>query len=194
MGLSNIEECNLVSRSYTNLGLGYTINNEKTNKLYKNENIGFTTQNQVFFVNEKAPRKMRSASLDHSLRVMVERSSEELDYYEKKGEEGLKPKTQTVVLHNPQEPANMISNSFTVPLGHTTIVYIRPHAQQMEKSAEDLTEAQRGCRLNTKTQNLGIFNVYTKESCLFECDLSYAYKICGCFPWNYPITKELQII
>ena len=190
LGFSNLEDCNFVSRSYTNLGLGYTINSERSNNLFKVNNFNFVTQNTVFFVNNiLSPRKMISAGSDHSLRVMIERNSEEVDYFEKTETLESKPKIQKVVLHDPKGPANMISNSFDVPLGHSTVVYIRPNAQKVDESVENLSEAQRGCRLNTQTNSLNVFDIYTKEACQLECDIQFAFEKCGCFPWNYPIIK-----
>ena len=97
-----------------------------------------------------------------------------------------KPRKLKVVLHNPNEPANMISDSFDVSLGYTTIVHITPRAIEFDESGKELTEEQRQCRLATDVHDLNIFNIYTAKACMFECKLGIALERCGCIPWSYP--------
>ena len=37
-----------------------------------------------------------------------------------------------------------------------------------------------------------MFNMYTKEGCLFECRLMNAFYYSGCIPWDYPIPPTLE--
>ena len=97
--------------------------------------------------------------------------------------------TIAVTLHNPREPANIRSNSFKIPLGHSTNVYITPKARQIDESGENLLEDQRGCRMNEDNKALDIFQVYTYEACMLECKIRQSYQRCGCFPWDYLVTK-----
>lgn len=140
---------------------------------------------------------MVSASSDNALKVLIEANREEVDIFENTksntnppGELILKPTSKTVVLHDPKEPANIIANSFTVPLGHSTIVYIKPQAREIDASAKELSENQRGCRLNNHNGNMTIFGVYTAEACQLECRWKEAVEKCGCFPWNYPVLDD----
>ena len=84
------------------------------------------------------------------------------------------------------------SNSFSIPLGYSTIVYITPKVREIDSSAAGLQEAERGCRLSQEASNLNSFKIYTKEGCLLECKIEQAYKKCGCFPWNYPIIEVVK--
>lgn len=197
----SFDDCKLFKRSFTNSGLGFTANNEIRNKLYKRPENKFKDQNYVFNTNnKKAPTNMRSARPEDALRLMIEYNRERVEIYEKtrhpgspQGELFLKPTTVKVALHNPNEPANLRSNAFSIPLGHSTTVYITPKARRIDDSAKELTEMQRGCRLSQKAEDLNIFNIYTKEACLFECKMKLALKKCGCSPWNYPIITEVDI-
>ena len=51
---------------------------------------------------------------------------------------------------------------------------------------------------NKTTQNQlfqdidSMFNMYTKEGCLYECRLMNAFHISGCIPWDYPIPPTLE--
>ena len=167
--------------------------------MYKGGTKGFENQNKAFFTNEKSsPTNMKSASPKDALRLMIEYNREKVEKYEltrnkdpanPEGELDLKPTSVKVSLHNPKEPANLRSNVFSIPLGHSTTVYVTPKAQQIDSSAKELTEMQRGCRLSEKTEKLDVFNIYTQEACLFECKMKQAVKRCGCFPWNYPVTE-----
>ena len=92
-------------------------------------------------------------------------------------------------LHDPRKPANIRSDSFNIPLGHATRVYIYPKARQIDESGKELTEEQRNCRLNEANEDLDTFNIYSNEACIQECQKKQAFKKCGCFPWDYLPTK-----
>ena len=105
----------------------------------------------------------------------------------------LKPTHVEVTLHNPEEPANLRSSSFRIPLGHTTTVYITPKATIIDDDGKELTEDQRHCRLSEDIKDLKLYQVYTKEACLLECQLLFAFKRCGCYPWNYPPISKVSV-
>ena len=179
----SFDDCKLFKRSFTNTGLGFTTNNQLRKKLYKAGTNNFNNQNEVFFTNIRQNSKnMKSANPKYALRLLVEynRGKVEID----------KPTSVKVSLHNPNEPADLRSNVFSIPLGYSTTVYVTPKARQIDDSAKDLTEKQRGCRLHERTEDLDIFNIYTQEACKYECILKQAVSKCGCFPWNYPIFEE----
>ena len=182
--------CDLFKRSFTNKGLGFTFNNELEEKLIKKD----YRSKVLFHNNHRIPALMKSASSEHSLRVVIENNAEEVLRYERdKTNFKLKPRTITITLHNPKEVADVRSGSFKVPLGYTTIVYITPKARAIDKSGRELTESERNCRLNEDTTMLNIFNVYTKASCMFECKMKHSMKRCGCQPWNYPLTMSNKV-
>ena len=126
-----MENCNLFRRSFTNKGLGFTFNSDLIKNLYKE-----SANNKVFFkammMNRNDPiSNMKNAGSKHALNILVENSIEEVENYEKqidpiskKGKSKLKPINLAVTLHNPTEPANIRSNSFKIPLGYSTNVYI----------------------------------------------------------------------
>ena len=158
-------------------------------------------RNSIFYPNtEKEPFLMKSASSKYSLKVVIENNAEEIERYEKsktqkkpEGDVKFEPTVISVSLHNPEEPADIRSNSFKIPLGHLSIVYISPKAREVDEDGKKLEESQRKCRLNQDTETLDIFNVYTKSACMFECQIKYAIERCHCTPWNYPINKEKYI-
>ena len=80
------------------------------------------------FNSNSVPQMMKSASSEDALKVLIENNAEEYEKYEQTKGKGtpdgdftLKPKTVTVALHNPNEPANLRSNSFEIPLGKNKI-------------------------------------------------------------------------
>ena len=189
------DDCKLFSRSFTNMGIGYTANNQIARELYKSKHFGMRS-NFMFPNDQIDPKNMATAGSDYALRVFVENNREEVERYENtksgqdpNGEMGRMPIERKVTLHNPIEPANLRSNSFSVPLGYSTIVYITPKVRTLDASALDLSESERGCRLTNDASALKIFKIYSKESCLLECKIEKAYNKCGCFPWNYPIME-----
>ena len=171
------------------MGIGFTANNELEDNLLKN-----SFKSKVFFANtNRRPSLMKSASLKDSLHVVVENNMEEVDRYEENYEQTKQPTKISVSLHNPVEPADLRTNSFEIPLGYSTIVYITPKATEVDEDGKELTEVQRNCRLNEETGLSNIFNVYTKIGCLFECNLKHAIERCECVPWNYPFDKKESI-
>ena len=102
--------CNIFKRSFTDKGLGYTFNNEKEISLYKNPPI----QHKIFDLNKAEPLLIKSASKNHALTVLIESNEEENKNYEntktindKVGDTTIKPKSISISLHDPKEPANM---------------------------------------------------------------------------------------
>ena len=189
------DDCQIFFRSFTNMGIGYTANSEMASVLFKSKNYG--SPGNFLFPNDRIkPKKMTYAGSDYALRVLIENNREEVDFFENtksktspKGVLSLKPKEKKVSLHNPLEPANMRSNSFSILLGYFTIVYITPKVREIDDSAASLAESERGCRLSQDSSGLDIFKLYSKEGCLLECKIKQAYAKCGCFPWNYPIIE-----
>ena len=196
----NFEVCNLFFRSFTNMGMGYTANGEMANAMFKSKNYG--SPGNFFSPNDRIkPKKMKYAGKDYALRVLIEINREEVDLFENtksenmpKGDLSIMPKERLVSLHNPLEPSNMRSNSFSIPLGYSTVVYITPKVREIDSSAASLSESERGCRLSKDASGLDIFKIYSKEGCLLECQIKQAYKKCGCFPWNYPIIEVSQVL
>ena len=188
---NNVEKtdiCNLFKRSFTNAGLGFTFNSDKVSNL-----ISKKFQAKVFYPNgQKRSYFMKSASPKHSLDVVIENNAEEVDFFEIDRKEKLEPKEISVSLHNPLEPADIRSNSFQIPLGQSTKVYITPKATEVDADGMELTEFQRHCRLNDNAEELDIFNVYTRAACLFECKMKYSLSRCDCVPWNYPHNAEVK--
>ena len=172
------------------MGIGFTSNNAVEDNLIKKK-----FRSKVFFTNTfRKPSLMKSASLKDSLHVVVENNMEEVERYENGNYQSkMQPTEISVSLHNPVEPADIRTNSFEIPLGYKTIVYITPKATEVDEDGKDLTEIQRNCRLNEDTGMLNIFNVYTKVGCLFECNLKHAVERCGCVPWNYPLDNKDSI-
>ena len=185
------ENCNLFRRSFTTQGLGYTFNNEKADKLIKHD-----FQNTLFASTKISPSLMKSTNWKHSLTAVIEHNVEEVEMYENANSfrtKQAKPREITVSVHNPKEPGdtNLIPLSSTqIPLGQSTTFLISAKAREIDETGKKLSESKRGCRLDEDTDSLDIFNVYTRTGCLFECNLKYSVRKCGCTPWNYPVNMK----
>ena len=201
------ENCNLFKRSYTTQGLGYTFNNEIENFAIK-KNFRSTSFSPNI---GRIPSLMKSTNSDHSLTVIIDVNAEEVDRYEtskgryekyekyensNENEIFPKPKEVAISIHNPKEPADTYFipiKSLRVPLGYSTTIFINPKAREIDESGKALTELQRKCRLDTDTDDLDVFKVYTKIACLFECKMKYSARRCGCIPWNYPVDMKDEV-
>ena len=187
------ENCDLFKRSFTTRGLGYTFNNLREEKLIK-ENY----RAKEFSLNmNKDPSLMKSTRSKHSLTVVIENNAEEVAEYEKtKSTINHKTSMVSVSLHDPKEPADSTLvplTSIRIPLGQSTTFLISAKARIIDESGMELSEIQRGCRLDDDTETLNVFNVYTRVSCLFECKMQFSMRMCGCTPWNYPVDRKRQV-
>ena len=208
--LMTFENCNLFKRSFTTHGLGYTFNNEIENFAIK-KNFRSTSFSPNI---GRIPSLMKSTNSDHSLTVIIDVNDEEVDRYETSKEKYKKyekyaifgnsneneifpkPKEVELSIHNPKEPADthfIPIKSVRVPLGYSTTIFINPMAREIDESGKALPEFKRKCRLETDTDDLDVFNVYTKIACLFECKMKYSMRRCGCIPWNYPIDMNDKV-
>ena len=193
----SFENCNLFKRSFTTYGMGFTFNNEREEILIKKD---YRIPEFSHNVNGM-PSLMKSTNSKDSLTVIIDSNAEEVAAYEKHSSEpGIvhnKPKAVFVSLHNPLEPADaryITSTSMKIPLGYTTTFYITPQATEIDENGKaNLMESERKCRLNEDTDNMDVFNVYTRVACLFECKMKYAMERCGCIPWNYPININKNV-
>ena len=189
----SFENCNLFQRSYTTLGIGYTFNNENDQKLFKK------TYRNTEFSNKRNPSMMRSTNIKHSLAVVIDSNTEEI-YFNENSLSNTKKKYDikevAVSLHNPKEIADtklIPLTSTRIPLGHSTTFLISAKGRKIDESGEELSESQRGCRLDEETESLEIFNVYSRIGCLFECKMKYSIKKCGCTPWYHPINMFSEV-
>ena len=55
-----------------------------------------------------------------------------------------------------------------------------------DESAQGLPETRRKCRLETENRELLVFEKYSREACVLECQVQQAHRECGCFPWDFP--------
>ena len=103
--------CNMFKRSFSDKGFGYTFNNEKSLSLFKYLPI----QNEIFNLNKATePLLIESSSINHALTVLIENNYEENQDYESLktihdpvGDITIKPRSISVSLHDPKEPANI---------------------------------------------------------------------------------------
>ena len=191
-----MSDCNLFKRSFTNKGIGFTFNNERKEKVFKEH-----YKSPVFFFNSKRkPSLMKSASSKHALKAVVENNVEEVERFDRtkspsqpEGDLTIEPTEISISLHNPKEPADLRSDGLKIPLGHSTTVYIWPKIREIDHSGKQLSESQRNCRLDEDIESLDIFKVYTRAACMFECKMKFSTKRCGCIPWNYPLNNKEQV-
>ena len=162
--------CNLFKRSFTNKGIGFTYNSKKVEDLIK-KSSGQDEAIKILSMDKKQDVvKMESASSDNALTILIDYNEAAVKRYENTinednqlGTQNQLPKKVSVTIHDPIEPANLRSNSFEIPLGHTTTVYITPRAREIDESGIELSEKQRKCRLTKDSSELKIFSKYTQE-------------------------------
>ena len=57
-------------------------------------------------------------------------------------------------------------------------------------SAAKISPTKRDCRFRNENQDMKLFNQYSQNGCMFECQIAMATKKCGCVPWDYPHLRK----
>ena len=50
----------------------------------------------------------------------------------------------------------------------------------------NIEASRRGCRLESETQNLTLFKIYSQSVCKLEVQMKHAKNYCKCVPWYFP--------
>ena len=74
----------------------------------------------------------------------------------------------------------------TVKSGYHTTLKFQVMKIVPSKDLAIIEPKKRGCRLETETQNLKLFKVYSQLGCRLEIQMSYAKTYCKCIPWYLP--------
>ena len=91
-----------------------------------------------------------------------------------------------VSIHDPLTIADLRSTGVEVEPGYLSTFLITPSQIVTSQTVMALKEERRECRFKKEHEKLKIFQEYSQVSCIFECQINFAFGKCGCIPWDYP--------
>ena len=75
--------------------------------------------------------------------------------------------------------------SISLKPGHEYTIEIVPLGQRSTEDFKRLSKWDRKCQLNDELDENSMFKIYSKANCKYECEVSLAYNICQCIPWDF---------
>ena len=193
--LLTFRSCNMFSRAYTDMGIGFSFNTEMFANIYKDTEVNIQANEALFFNKEKQVVYPKASGKKLQLKIVIDANNEEVEYSEKNYENiALKPKPFLLTVHDPSSPASLRSEGIEVAPGYETTVLITPRILETTYNAKTaLNSVDRKCKTKQENHGLKLFKIYTTESCLLECHLTEAADQCDCTPWNYPHVPGSQL-
>jgi len=81
-----------------------------------------------------------------------------------------------IAIHDPLMPGDLRSEGFTVEPGYLSIVLITPSQIVTSNAVKGLEIERRKCRFHSENEGMKVFSDYSRNGCIFECQLEQAYK------------------
>ena len=100
-----------------------------------------------------------------------------------------------IAIHSPNNIADIrgwYSKMITVPTGYTTKITIKLSQLKSDESTRGIDAKKRGCKFPDENIELSSVKWYSKVNCLLDCNMEFAENICGCRPWDYPTSDQLN--
>jgi hypothetical protein len=160
----------------------------------------FTENSQLsafkrIFLPEKIPQEVKKIANDpkkhHFTFVIDGNSYEDL----KRGMEwnNTRKTKFSISIHEPHdipEVRGWNNEMMVAPTGKITTIQIIQSQVKTDDSAREIEVKQRKCRFHDENDDLSLVKRHSKVNCLFDCNVKFAEKRCGCRPWDYPITSQ----
>ena len=87
------------------------------------------------------------------------------------------------ILHSEDQDEKV--KSIGLKPGHEYRLGITPIGQRSTEAFRGLPKSDRKCQLDDELSENSIFKIYSKANCMYECEISKAYEICQCVPWDF---------
>ena len=99
----------------------------------------------------------------------------------------------SISIHEPHdipEVRGWNNEIMVAPTGKITTIKIIQSQLKTADSAREVEVTKRKCRFHDEHDDLHSVKWHSKVNCLFDCNVKFAEKRCGCRPWDYPITSQ----
>jgi hypothetical protein len=82
------------------------------------------------------------------------------------------------------------NNIMKARAGQITTIGIVQSQLKTDNAAREIEPTKRKCRFHDENDNLLSVKWYSKVNCLVDCNMKFAETICGCRPWDYPLSSK----
>lgn len=100
-----------------------------------------------------------------------------------------------VSIHSPNDAADVrgwYNTILNLPTGYITTIKIKHSQLRSDDSIRAMEIRKRGCKFHDENNDLSSVRWYSKINCLLDCNMEYAERICGCRPWDYPVSYQVN--
>ena len=127
--LLRFRSCNMFSRAYTDMGIGFSFNSEMFSNIYKATEVNVQANEAMFFNNAKEVVFPKGSGKKFQLKVVIDANDEEVELSENDADNfSKKPKPFLLTVHDPSSPASLWSEGLEVAPGYETTVLITPRS------------------------------------------------------------------
>lgn len=97
-----------------------------------------------------------------------------------------------VILHPPNELADISGQHFRVPFDEAVRISIKPNVLVTSTSLNNYSPERRQCYFNAE-RKLRYFKAYTQRNCYLECVANMSLEICGCVRFSIPHDDDTPV-
>ncbi len=191
-----ILHCDDILRTYTNVGIGYSINSANFYEIYKSSQQTDIFCNEIVLSADKncgqedknVLKKIELNGPKFALRLML---------HVPKKKEGALPSflvdpthewdEQSISIHSSKSMPFMSGNVIKPSPGMHTTVVVTPRVTITDDALSQSEIGRKKCLSSKYDPNpLTMFKHYSQNNCNFECNFKYAKERNNCVPWNFP--------
>ncbi len=189
----NNTKCPTAVTTFSKSGIGYSLNTEDFFKIYKPSPSRETFCQEI---NERTDQTMCLAGTSNDTKKVEVIKSHGKSFSMRlllntPKESWLKWKIPKLAIHASHSVPDTTDNYIEPSPGTHTTVVVTPHVTETDLSLLSEDKLVRGCHSQEHDGNpLKLYQNYTKDNCVFECQMKRSTDVCGCVPWNYPKLDE----
>ncbi len=177
--------CDNVLTTYTKKGIGYSINAANFYEIYKKtplmdafcKELVETENKECEEKNGKTFYKPEVNGPSYALRLILHSPIRSEGYWDQ----------QSISIHHAKSVAFMSGNAIIPTPGVHTKVVVTPRVTVTDNALSQADISKKNCLSEKYDPNpLTMFDHYSRENCLFECEVKYAERSGDCVPWTFP--------
>ncbi len=181
---ANVSYCNDIMRTFTFMGMGYTINAVNFYEIYKKtptmdifcNEIVKSLDKQCNLQSKVSTNKIEINGPRYAIRLLLHVPND------------LDNPSHSLYIHHSKSVSFLSGNVLKVRPGTHNKVVVTPRVTITDDSLAKADILKKKCFSIIHDKNpLALFKHYSKENCLFECRIKNTRKQYGCIPWDFPM-------
>ncbi len=183
--------CDDILRTFSNLGMGYTLNAANFYEIYKVTPQTDTFCNEIVHSKDKSC-KINTQTVSNKIEVNGPRYALRLMLHVPKA---LTRKNswnlQSLSIHHSKSVPFMSGNIIKPSPGLHTKIVVTPRVTITDDALAKSDIDKKNCFSSKYDDNpLKLFSHYSQDNCIFECHLIHIRKQYGCIPWDFPMLSD----